>query len=80
MYRGMERGVDIIEDDISTRGAIEQLVMHQRSGQLNIQTAESGGAAQHIDTQVMQRLTGGEIPSQKISRLEAELNELTQEL
>ena len=26
-YKGMERGVDIIEDEISTRGAIESLVM-----------------------------------------------------
>ena len=45
----MERGVDIIEDEISTRGAIEQLVMQSKSGVLSFETEETGGAAQFID-------------------------------
>ena len=49
MYKGMERGIDIIEDEVSTRDAIETLFKAAKSGALDIETEESGGAALNID-------------------------------
>ena len=63
MYKGMERGVDIIETEICTSKAVQDLISQQESGSGAIQLSETGGPAINYDENIYTRHTGGEIPS-----------------
>ena len=49
----MERGVDIIEDEISTIKALNDLVAMQESGIGELQIDETGGAAVNYDENIL---------------------------
>lgn len=69
-----------MEDEVSIKKAFQQLIKREENPEYDFRAVGETGGAADFDANVMSRVTGGEVPSAKIARLQSELELLTQEL